>query len=148
MDDFDRRILALVQRDNRLSHARIGHAVGLSESAVRRRLKALRDDGVIIGDVALVDPGRAGVTLIVAVAMHDESTESYRQFKERMRASPVVAQCYAVSGPVDFMLVVHLPDLADYEQWIDDHILADAAVRRCDTYVVYSRVKYSTVVAV
>ena len=65
-----------------------------------------------------------------------------------MKKFPAVAQCYAVSGETDFIVIAHFEDLPSYEQWIDRHILSDDSVQRSDTNIVYSRVKYETAVNV
>lgn len=147
MDSFDRKILALVQHNNLQTHEAIGAAIGLSPSAVRRRLHRLRSDGVIIADVALVDPARLGVTVIVSVRMEQESQDSYAGFKARMRADPQISQCYTVAGALDFVVIGHFPDLAAYERWIDANILAEPTIARSDTAIVYSRIKFETAVA-
>lgn len=146
LDDYDRALLALVQRDNQWTHARLGQAVHLSPSSVRRRLKALREAGVIRADVALVDTDRTTVTVVVLVRFGQESTEGTARFEQRMRALPEVAQCYAVAGSVDYVLVVHAADLAGYEAWGKRVLMDDPDIKRYDSHVVWSQVKHSTVV--
>lgn len=146
MDNFDRKLLALVQHNNLHTNEALAATIGLSPSAVRRRLKQLRAAGVIIADVALVDPARLGVTVIVSVRMAEESQTSYAGFKARMLADPAISQCYTVAGPVDFMVIGHFPTLADYERWIDLNILAEPSIARSDTAIVYSRIKFQTVI--
>ena len=146
LDDFDRAILDLVQRDNRLTHSALGSAVGLSPSAVRRRLKVLREQGVITADVAIVDPACALTQAVVLVTFRDESLRSVQAFKDRMVRAPEVSQCFSVAGGVDFVLVVQLPDLESLEAWGERVLMSDSAIRRYDTHIVWSRVKYSTAV--
>lgn len=148
MDDFDKKILAIVQRNNRLTHEQIGEQLNMSSSAVRRRLNRLRKDGVIIADVAIVDPQRSQVTIITSIRLARETRSIYEAFKTRMKACPEVAQCYTVSGEADFIMVAHFPDLQSYEAWIDTHILSDDSVQRSATNIVYSRVKFETAVSV
>ena len=144
LDPLDRAILRIVQRDNQRTHASIGAEVGLSPSSVRRRLGALRSSGVIEADVSLLAPSEAGVQAIVFVTLQEETTESDDGFRRRIRASPEVTQCYAVLGSVDYVLVVHAADLPSYEAWGRRVLLADPAVRRYDTHMVWGRVKFST----
>jgi Lrp/AsnC family leucine-responsive transcriptional regulator len=147
LDDYDRALLDLVQSDNQWTHARLGEAVHLSPSSVRRRLSALRERGVIRSDVSIVDADRTTVTVIVQVTFQQESVEGTHDFEQRMIAAPEVSQCYAVAGEVDFVLVVHAPDLASYEAWGKRTLMADADIRRYDTHIVWSRVKFSTAVS-
>jgi Lrp/AsnC family leucine-responsive transcriptional regulator len=106
----------------------------------------LRTSGAIRGEVALVDPALAGIEIIVAVSMRDEDKQVYDRLKRRLGAAPEVSQCYSVTGEVDLILHVHMRDMAHYEDWIDTNILAENAVRRCTSHVVYSRIKYSTAI--
>lgn len=143
-DAADRRLLTLLQRDNRQSLERLAAQANLSPSAVRRRVKRLRDEGVIAADVSILAADTGGIEVIVHVMMQQESSASYGAFRNRVRAAPEVTQCYSVTGDSDFVLHVRTPDLVAYEQWIEDFILADPDVRRCDSHVVYSRVKFTT----
>lgn len=144
LDRFDRRLLELVQGDARQSHARLGEQMGLSASSVRRRLDRLRADGVILREVAIVDPGRLGITVIVSVRMAHENHQSYETFKKAMLGDERVQQCYTVSGEVDFVVLAMFPDLPAYETWIGERILADPDIQRSDTNIVYSTVKRET----
>lgn len=148
MDDFDRKLLEIVQRDCGLTHAQLAESINLSASAVRRRLARLRESGVIIAEVSLVNPAKLSVTVITSVRFDKETRSTYSCFKKRMLDAPEVAQCYTVSGDVDFIVVAHFRDLAHYELWIDEYILSDDTVQRSDTNIVYSRIKYETAVPV
>ena len=147
MDEFDHAILGIVQRDNRLTHAEIGERVRLSPSSVRRRLGALRASGVICADVSIVDPDKALTTIIVLVTFRDESIDGDRAFKRRMIALPEVSQCYSVAGSIDFVLVVHCTDHRAYEAWGERELMSDPRIRRYDSLIAWSRVKFSTAVA-
>lgn len=146
LDELDRAILEIVQRDNLRTHADIGEQVGLSPSSVRRRLASLRRTGVIQADVSIVDPNRTMVSIIVSLAFHRESLEGNEEFKRRMIAAPEVTQCYSVAGEVDFVLVVQVQDLATYEAWGERELMSDPLIRRYDSHIAWSRVKFSTVV--
>lgn len=146
MDEFDRALLSEVQRDSARTYAALGEAVNLSESAVRRRLARLRADRVIEREVALVDPGKLGVSVIIEVRMKDETPASYARFKKSMIARPEVSQVYTVSGEVDFMVIAHMTDLATYDRWLNAVLIADDSLQRTDTMIVYSRVKFDPAV--
>ncbi len=148
LDAADRRILAEVQRDFGRSPDAIAEAAGLSVSSYRRRLKRLRQSGVIAREVALVEAGRLGIEVIVMVSLVDERGPEYDRLKRRWRASPAVTQCYSVTGEADLVLHVHMPDMASFEAWIEESIIQDEAVKRCTSHVVYSRVKFETAVPV
>lgn len=139
LDEFDRAILDIVQRDNRLSHAAIGARVHLSASAVRRRLDSLRERGVISAEVAIVDPATLGDTFIVQVTFAKEDPTAVAAFRARMEKEPAVAQCFAVSGEVDYWLVVHADSPAAYHAWGERVLLSDPAIARYSTSVVWAR---------
>ncbi len=147
MDHFDQAILQIVQEDCSLGYETIAEKVGLSASAVRRRLVNLRRSGVIIAERAIVDPSQIGVTLIVSVALDKENTATYRRFKTKFTDIPEIAQCYIVTGQSDFILVAHLRKMEDYETWLDEHLLCEPAIKRVETNVVYSRVKFETAIS-
>ena len=147
LDDYDHALLRLVQEDNQRTHADLGAEVNLSASSVRRRLAKLRRHGVIQKDVSIVDPGQIGITALVFVTFQQESLESVRAFRQRMVDAPEVSQCYSVAGGVDYVLVAHAADLGAYEAWSEAALMDDPAIRRYDTHIVWSRVKFSTSLA-
>ncbi|MEM8558202.1 MAG: Lrp/AsnC family transcriptional regulator [Bacteroidota bacterium] len=146
LDALDRALLTELQTDNQQTHAQLGAKVGLSASSVRRRLTTLRERGVIEAEVAILAPETVGVQAIVLVTFGEESIEGENAFRERMRTAPEVQQCYAVAGQVDYVLVVHAADLPSYEAWGKRVLLAEPTIRRYDTHLVWSRIKFSTAV--
>lgn len=150
LDVLDRRLLALWQRDTRRSAESLGEAIGLSGAAVHRRLKRLRDDGVIAAEIAVLDPGALGLgqTCIVTVDVEREGLVELERFERRMLALPHVQQCWYVTGQADFVLVVVTPDVASYEAFTREHLLSDANVRSFTTHVVLRPVKVGLGVAI
>lgn len=146
-DRFDEAILAIVQRDNQMSHAAIGAQVNLSASAVRRRLKAMRDNGTIVADVALVDPARQGLSFVVQVYFEREDPQAITAFITQMQAETRVSQCYSVSGECDFWLVVHAPTPEAFEVWGKAALMANPKIRRYSTSLVWSRQVFRTAVS-
>ena len=142
-DTFDLKILALYQHDTQVPAAEIGAQVGLSAAAVQRRLKRLRETGVIEAETARISPKAVGlpVTCIVAVDLRDESTREMARFKRRMVARPEVQQCYYVTGQADFMLIVIAASLEAYEAFTRDALLEDTNVKSFTTHVAMERVK-------
>lgn len=149
LDAFDLRILARYQHDTRLTAEAIGAEVGLSAAAVQRRLKRLRETGVIEAEIARVSPRAVGlpVTCIVAVDIDRERAADLARFKARMLASPQVQQCWYVTGQADFVLVVLVPDMEAYEAFTREYLLDDDNVRSFTTHVVMDRVKSGMSVA-
>lgn len=143
LDDLDVQILARYQHATRTPAHTIGRAVGLSTAAVQRRLKRLRDAGVIEAEVARLAPAALGmpVTCVVAVDLERERVADLARFSKRMADRSEVQQCYYVTGQSDFMLVVLAADLAAYEAFTRTALLADDNVRSFTTHVVLERVK-------
>lgn len=146
LDNIDRQLLDELQRNNRRTLADLAEAAHTSTSSARRRIDRMRAQGVIEADVSIISPDVSGVEIIVHVMMQQENSASYAKFRKRVLEADEVTQCYSVTGESDFILHVRMPDLAEYDIWIEDFILADPDVRRCDSNVVYSRVKFTTAV--
>lgn len=149
LDAFDYRILERWQADTRTPAKTIADAIGLSTAAVQRRLKRLRQLGVIRREVAELDPRRVGlpVTCIVGVDLDREGVEELDRFRRRMLASAEVQQCYYVTGQHDFVLIVLVADMEAYDAFTRRALLADGNVRSFTTQVVLERVKTGTPVA-
>ncbi len=131
LDAFDRKLLARV-RQNNLEPARItAEAVGLSESAVLRRLRRLRAEGVIVGDVAIIDPARVEprIVLHVLVEMGTQERRHTDAFKAAMQRSPEIQGAWDVTGPTDFLLTVSVRSMAEYEAFCQRELTTEAHVR-------------------
>jgi DNA-binding Lrp family transcriptional regulator len=117
LDDFDRKILALVQRDALTPLRELAQAVNLSAPAVQRRLQRLRENGVILKSVAVLDAEKVGrpITLIVEVEVESERKDLLDSQKRVFLAAPEVQQCYYVTGSVDFVLVITVTSMKEYE---------------------------------
>lgn len=146
MDNFDRAILRIVQEDCSQGYEAISRQVGLSASAVRRRLINLRRTGVIMAERAILDSSHIGVTLILSVSLAQEDTAAYRYFKAKFSKMPEITQCYIVTGQADFIIIAHLNRMEDYESWLDRHLLCEPLIKRIETSVVYSRAKFNTAI--
>lgn len=143
LDDFDRRILERYQHDTQLPARALGQAVGLSTAAVQRRLKRLREHGVIRREVAELMPGAVGqpITCVVAVDLERERTADLDRFKRKMLGMPEVQQCYYTTGQTDFLLIVLAPTMEAYEAFTRRALLDDDNVKSFVTNVVLDRVK-------
>ena len=148
LDEFDRSILKLVQRDNALTHEEIGARVNLSASSVRRRLIRMKDEGLITREVALLDPNKVGVMLIASVRISDETVQAYEQFDAFIAADPFIKMAYHVAGDDDYVLIVHGPSIQWYEDWCKRELMDNPSVERCSTVVAWSQKKFETAVEV
>ena len=146
LDLFDRKILTLVQGNCDATHGEIGNLVGLSGSAVRRRLKRLKDVGVIQKSIAVLDPDQFGVTVIVELNFKNETPQIYDEFDRQMQRSPEVQQSYYIAGESDYMLVVYAPTLQRYEEWAKSVLMGNQNIQRYSTRVVWSRKKFEPII--
>jgi Lrp/AsnC family leucine-responsive transcriptional regulator len=150
VDSFDIKILNIVQRDNRLSAEKIAERVGLSPSAVQRRLKRLRADGIIEADVAVISPEAIGRTLIAIVGVIIDKERplsmALAEFKNLMLKTPEVMQCYDVTGEADFIVVITVRDMQEYETISRRLFMENPNVRRYKTSLVVRRIKSGTIV--
>ena len=145
LDRFDLAILERYQRDTQQPAKTIGDAVGLSAAAVQRRLKRLREDGVIARESAVLEPRALGmmVTCIVTVDLDREGSADLDRFRRAMARRPEVQQCYYVTGQTDFVLIVLARDMEAYDAFTREALMADGNVRSFTTQVVLERVKVS-----
>lgn len=116
MDKLDLRILDLLQQDASLPMRVLAKRAGTSPATCQRRIAQLRDSGVLLKQVAIVDRLRVGrpLTVFVSVELEKQNEALLRQFEQRMEAEPDVMACYEVSGEFDFLLVVNSASMASY----------------------------------
>jgi DNA-binding Lrp family transcriptional regulator len=145
MDDKDLEILSLVQSNARLTADTIGHEIGLSPPAVQKRLKKLRETGVIENEIAVLCPAKVGreMTVIVQVMLERESRLHLDSFKRRMKSAPGVQQCYYTTGEADFILVVIVKDIKSYEAFTQEYFFDESNVSKFTSSIVMDRVKVS-----
>ncbi|MES0808243.1 Lrp/AsnC family transcriptional regulator [Roseibium sp. SCPC15] len=143
IDNADRLILDLVQDNSRIGLDILADKCGLSVPSVQRRLKRLRDTGVISKEIALVDPTSLGfgMTFIVMVELERETLHQLDAFRKRAQAELQVQQCYYVTGEADFTLICTARDMQDFEQLTHRLFFNDGNVRRFRTSVVMDRSK-------
>ena len=117
LDAIDRRIVIELQRDGRLPIVELAQRVGLSATPCLRRLKRLEVEGVIARYAALVDTRALGmgvVQALVEITLDDHSEAGVEAFEAAIRERPEVVACFAVTGEMDFLLLVHVADLDAY----------------------------------
>ena len=149
-DKLDRAILGRLQANGRETYDVIGAAVGLSASAVLRRVKRLEEVGVIDRYVALVRPEAVGLGLTAYLNVRLEKlTERHKrnpmdQFRASVQTWPEVVECAALTGEMDYLLRVVVQDMAHYSRFIMDTLLKHPSVEDCKTSFVLDRVKGTT----
>ena len=145
MDDKDLEILKHIQSNARLTAEALGQEVGLSPPAVQKRLKRLRETRVIEKDIAMLSPAKLqrDMTVIVQVMLERESRQHLDAFKRRMRSAPCVQQCYYTTGEADFIIIVVVRDIKEYEAFTQDYFFDESNVSKFTSSIVMDRVKVS-----
>ncbi|WP_411852145.1 Lrp/AsnC family transcriptional regulator [Stenotrophomonas sp. LGBM10] len=144
-DDFDRAILAILQRDNTTPQRQIADAVHLSAPAVQRRIKRLQDAGIIRANVAVLEQNRLGrpLTIMVEVRVSSEQPHRVAPFRRRVQDDPAVQQCYAITGDADFLLILSAASMEEYEAISERLFGNDDNIERYRTAVALSTLKRS-----
>ncbi|MFA0011765.1 Lrp/AsnC family transcriptional regulator [Vibrio lentus] len=148
IDRIDRSILVELQKNNRIPNLTLAELVGLSPPACLKRVKRLREEGVIVGDVSIINPELTGnkMTLLVSVEMERDRADIYQIFRGSLVKAPEVTQCYQISGSYDFMLIVTVKDIQAYENFVERVLRKDLNIRKFHTSISMRTVKFSTAV--
>ncbi|CAM2174639.1 Bkd operon transcriptional regulator [Paraburkholderia sacchari] len=138
LDAIDRRILAILQENGRLSNQEIAERVNLSPSPCLRRIRRLEEIGVIRGYVALLDAQKLGLDLLAYVnvrlekrgptAVGREGVTHAELFRAAVQTWPEVVACHAMTGDMDFLLRVQVEDMAHFSRFVQDQLLHHPSV--------------------
>ena len=154
LDKLDKGILRLLQQNGRETYDGIGEQVGLSSSAVLRRVKRLEEAGVIDRYVALVKPEAVGLGLTAYLNVRlEKHTERHKRnpmdlFRASVQTWPEVVECASLTGDMDYLLRVVVQDMAHYSRFIMNTLLKHPSVQDCKTSFVLDRVKATTALPV
>ena len=150
LDAYDRKLLRLLQDNNKLSQRQLADAVNLSPSAVNRRIAALEAEGVIVANTAVVDPAQVGktITVLVEVTLENERLDLLDEVRKRFVDCPQIQQVYYVTGDFDFLLVLAVADMTEYERLTRELFFVSGNVKNFKTHVAMQRAKVSLGVAI
>lgn len=143
LDAFDRTLLNLVQEDCARTAEQLAERVALSPSAIQRRLRRLREEGVITRDMAVVDPRKAGRPTFFIVGLHVERERPglLAELRRWLAAEPHVQQAFYVTGEVDFVLVITASDTEAYDELMARLVTENTNVKRFTTNVALGIIK-------
>lgn len=150
MDTFDRKILAIVQRDSQIKAEAIADVVGLSVSAVQRRLRSLRAAGVIQADISVVNPKAAGqsMSFIAGLEVERDNYDVLQKLQAWADRTEAIQQLYYVTGAVDLVAVILARDVEDYDAITARLMRDNPLIRRITTNVVLRPLKVGLYVPV
>lgn len=140
---IDRRILAALQRDGRLSNQALADAVGMSTSACWRRVRWLEDQGIITRYAALLDVDKAGMgfSALVLVTLSRHDAAEVAGFIAAVRDRPEILDCYSVTGEADYHLRVVCRDKASYNRFLDEFMFRLPGLAHVRTQLILADVK-------
>ncbi|WP_299441291.1 Lrp/AsnC family transcriptional regulator [uncultured Rhodospira sp.] len=143
LDDRDLRIIAILQRDGRVSKTELARRVNLSSTPCWERLRHLEDAGIIEGYEARVSLKAFGplTQVVITVELESHHADDFARFEAGIQAVPEVYECDALGGGIDYVLKVLARDLDDYQRVVDGLLAAGLGIRRYFTYVVTKPVK-------
>lgn len=130
IDDIDRRLLELVRRDNQTPARILAEQLGLSISAVLRRLRRLREDKIIVADIAVLDPALTGTTLtiFVLVRLNRSSRQDKAEVSRRIALRTEVTGAWELVGEDQFMLKVQVDTMEEYDDLVRQALTEEAGV--------------------
>ena len=146
LDTKDRRLLAELQRDARLTMQELADRVGLSSSAAWRRVKALEESGVIDRYAAIANTRKAGFGLssVVHLSLARHEQKNVDHFIREVLQHPEVLECFQTSGEADFHLRVVVPDIDAYNEFLDGFIFKLPGVSQVRSNIVLKEIKADT----
>ena len=149
LDKVDRKLLNMLQKDNQTPTRTLADAVHISQPTCLRRIRDMREAGIIAADVAMIDPFALGYGMLafLEVSLENQADELMQEFEKHMSKESEVMQCYFVSGDYDYFLVVHVVDMDAYYQFVRRAISGSGNVRHFQSRFPMKRAKFDTQIA-
>ena len=146
LDETDRRILAALQRQGRLSAQELAEAAGASAASCWRRRKALEEAGIVKGYAARLGREKLGLAVVafVHVTIERQYAKAVAEIEKKIRMRAEVIDCYATTGDADFTLRVVARDIADYDRFLQKFLLELPEVRQVRSAIALREIKATT----
>ena len=146
LNAIDRRILAVLQENARVTNVELAESSGVSASPCWRRVRELERTGVISRYVTLVDPSSVGlpVSVFIQVSLEKQVETALEDFERVVLERPEVMECYLMTGDADYLLRVVVADLEAYERFLMDHLTRIPTVANIRSSFALKQVKYRT----
>ena len=150
LDEIDRRILASLQIDGRLTALQLADKAGLSSSPCARRVRLLESAGVIKGYVAVLDQIAIGlpVSVFASVKLERQREEELDRFAAAVARWPEVVECYLMTGQRDYLMRIVVPDLVAYERFLKEKLTRLEGVGSIESSFALGQVKYSNILPI
>ncbi|MCV6615231.1 MAG: Lrp/AsnC family transcriptional regulator [Cellvibrionaceae bacterium] len=146
LDKTDRKILEILQRDGSLSNLELADKIALSPSPCSRRVRMLEDAGYFKGTVTLVNPEAIGVNVhvFIQVSLGHQVKSLMETFENTVASWPEVMECYLMAGDFDYLIRAALPDLAAYQQFLDEKLTQFEGIASIKSSFSLKQVQYKT----
>jgi len=143
LDEFDRKIIAVLRVDGRISVTDLAQRIGLSKTPCQVRLRRLIQSGVIRGFTALVDPAKLGLDHVAfaEIKLSDTREAALSEFNTAVQRIPEVEECHMIASSFDYLLKVRTSDIRRYRMVLGEKISSLPHVASTSTYVAMETVK-------
>ena len=143
LDEFDRKILAVLRDDGRITMTELAQRIGLSKTPCQQRVRRLIDAKIILGFRAIVDPARLGLDHVAfaEVKLSDTREAALREFNAAVRRIPEVEECHMIASSFDYLLKVRTADIRKYRLVLGEKISSLPHVANTSTFVAMETVK-------
>jgi len=145
LDEFDRKILAVLRKDGRITFTDLAQQVGLSKTPCQQRVKRLAESGVILGFRAIIDPAKLGLDHVAfaEVKLSDTREAALKEFNTAVRQIPEVEECHMIASSFDYLLKVRTSDIRKYRMVLGEKISSLPHVASTSTFVAMETVRES-----
>lgn len=146
LDTADRKILAELQRDAKITNVELARRVNLSPSPCLARVRALEEQGFIVRHVTLLDPRKLqlGVNVFIHITLEKQVDQALATFEQTMRRFPQVMECYLMTGDADYLLRVVVADIDALQAFIVDELTHIPGIASIRSSFALKQVKYET----
>jgi len=143
MDQIDKRLLRLLQKDGRMTNVELARHAHLSPPATHERVRRLQEEDVIQGFTVRLNPATLDRALLIFVEVTLDRTSSgaFEQFAAAVRRSPEIMECHMVAGGFDYLIKVRVRDVAAYRTFLGETLVSLPGIRQTHTYTVMEEVK-------
>lgn len=150
LDATDRRILAALQKEGRITNAELSERINLSPSACHRRVQRLEEEGFIAGYVALVDARKLGkpTTVYVEITLESQAEDLLDAFEREVARVPDILECHLMAGTADYLIKIMAEDTEDFARIHRQHLSRLPGVRQMQSSFALRTVVQTTALAV
>lgn len=146
LDAIDQKILEILQQNGRITNAKLASIIGISPSAILKRVRQLEESGVICRYVALVDRDKVGVGVMVIVTLSLDAHKftTIESIKKKILAMKEVLECHQISGQSDFLLKIALESINSYSEFATEKLFTIPGVQNVKSHIVLASIKNTT----